>query len=49
MHYIPEVKGIEEVSALVGGNEADACDSHLESNQSNEELKLSFTPPTSTK
>jgi|EP01033_Poteriospumella_lacustris_P004721 Fe-S cluster biogenesis protein NfuA len=44
MHYIPEVKGIEEVSALVGSG--DACDAHVDGNAAGDELKLSFAPPT---
>ncbi len=45
MHYIPEVKGIEEVSALLAAesHHQDSPDNE-NSNNNGEELKLSFKP-----
>jgi Fe-S cluster biogenesis protein NfuA len=42
MHYIPEVKGIEEVTQASGGEGGDSCDSEFNSTQ--ERLKLQFKP-----
>ena len=44
MHYIPEVKGILDVTGLEEGGGGDKCESHGHSHSAEKELKLEFVP-----